>query len=141
MVNIAAYLDDLVPQIENISGIRCTLDCEPVVVTGKLAADIGILINELVANAAKHAYGGSGEGSVEIRCTRDGTEGLIVSVRDHGPGYHPGSDNGEKSLGMMTVYTLVKQHHGGCEVVNNGGAEFRIYLPLAAVPSSADQAF
>jgi signal transduction histidine kinase len=42
---------------------------------------------------------------------------------------------------MMTVYTLVKQHHGGCEVVNNGGAEFRIYLPLAAVPSSADQAF
>jgi two-component sensor histidine kinase len=139
VLNLAAYLDDIVPQIEKITGVRCTLDRDPVFVAGRLASDIGVLVNEMVTNAAKHAYGDRSDGNVQISCVRDGADGLTLSVRDHGPGFRPDGDDKGKSLGMLVIHTLVKQHGGRFEVVNDGGAEMRVFLPSAIVSTSADQ--
>jgi two-component sensor histidine kinase len=139
MTEIAAYLKEIVPQIESLTDMRCTLDCDPACVDGRLAADIGILINELVTNAAKHAYNGSAQGTVKIACVRDGADGLMLSVRDHGPGFYAAVDEKKGSLGMLVINTLVKQHRGKLEIVNDGGAEFRVFLPSAVISPSAHQ--
>jgi two-component sensor histidine kinase len=63
----------------------------------------------------------------------------MLSVRDHGPGFHAAVEKKNGSLGMLVIHTLVKQHGGRLEVVNDGGAEFRVFLPSAVVSPSADQ--
>jgi two-component system, sensor histidine kinase PdtaS len=139
MMELAAYLKEIVPQIESLTDTSCALDCDPAFVDARLASDIGILINELVTNAAKHAYDGSARGTVEVACVRDGADGLMLSVRDHGSGFHADIDEKNGSLGMLVIHTLVKQHNGRLEVVNDGGAEFRVFLPSAIVSASAEQ--
>jgi two-component sensor histidine kinase len=86
---------------------------------------IGLLVNELVTNAAKH-----GAGSIDVTYRADkGGRQLIVC--DEGPGLALDFDpNGNRSsLGMRIVATLVKQLYGTLTVGNrpNGnGACFKV---------------
>jgi len=132
MIDLAAYLDEIVPEIGAATGIHCLLDRDAIRVPPKLANDIGVLVNELVTNAAKHAYGGK-HGIAEITCVKDGADGLMVSARDRGPGMATDNIETMQSLGMTIVRTLVKQNGGRFEIVNAGGTEFRIYFPVRSL--------
>jgi two-component sensor histidine kinase len=69
---------------------------------------IGLLVNELVTNAAKH-----GAGSIEVTYTA-ANGGHRLDVRDEGPGLPPDFDPDEDrtSLGMRIISLLVKQLGG-----------------------------
>ena len=47
-----------------------------------------LILDELVANIATHAYGGHGEGRIEIVASYDGAS-VCVTLRDHGPPFDP----------------------------------------------------
>ena len=69
---------------------------------------IGLLVNELVTNAAKH-----GAGRIDVSyTTKNGTHTLVVC--DEGPGLAPDFDpDGDRpSLGMRIVTSLVRQLNG-----------------------------
>ena len=85
---------------------------------------IGLLINELVTNAAKH-----GAGKIDVIYTVEGDR-RELSVCDQGPGVPANFDPiGSGGLGMKVVGVLAKQLGGALEVLSNPngqGACFRL---------------
>ncbi len=69
----------------------------------KRAVYIGLIINELVSNAFKHAF--DGEGKIEIRLYREEEDKIILILRDNGKGFIKKSN--ASSLGLMLMEILV----------------------------------
>ncbi|PZU69332.1 histidine kinase dimerization/phosphoacceptor domain -containing protein [Sphingobium sp.] len=89
---------------------------------------IGLIINELVTNAAKH-----GAGRICVSCRlHDGQH--VLTVADEGEGLPPGFDLAQqsRSLGMKVVTTLAGQLRGSVTARNSTdghGAVFRVAFP------------
>ena len=127
-IDLGALLVDLCKtlavQLENID-IRCS--AEKIEVAADNAASFALLVTELVTNAAKHAYDARG-GVVHVRLTNDGAHRLL-EISDNGVGVGPNfsiESAGEESLGMNLIQALTQSLAGTVEVVNEGGAIFRI---------------
>ena len=95
------------------------------------AVPCGLIVNELVSNAYKHAFndGRSGQVGVRLSCQRNKA---VLEISDNGPGL-PHTDlkaYEETSLGMQLVGALVHQVHGNLEVNNEGGTLFRLRFKL-----------
>ena len=93
-----------------------------------VAVPVGLIINELLSNALKHAFRGRDEGKIEVSLTAsdDGRGNLTVS--DDGAGLPRGFDITEsKTLGLRLVKILTEdQLQGTLEVTGEGGATFKI---------------
>ena len=89
---------------------------------------IGLLVSELVTNAAKH-----GNGLIEVSFDAAGGRHRIV-VRDDGNGLPPGFDpQAGQGLGMKVIHSLVGQLHGSLTAGSNAigrGARFEIVFPV-----------
>ncbi|NEO59834.1 MAG: PAS domain S-box protein [Moorea sp. SIO4G2] len=92
------------------------------------AITCGLIINELVSNALKHAFPeeDGGEIIVDFKCCEDNYFELIVS--DNGLGIREGIDlDNPKTLGLRLVHTLAtKQLKGEVELDTSHGVMFKI---------------
>jgi two-component sensor histidine kinase len=93
------------------------------------AIPAGLILNELVSNALKHAFPEGRGGEVNIHLRReDGT--IHVEVADNGAGLPAGLDlKKTKSLGLKIVDILTRQLKGSVEISSEGGASFRFSFP------------
>jgi len=88
----------------------------------KEAVYVGLIINELVSNALKHAYDEQG-GIIHVRLTVSG-QVYLLEVCDEGNGYNK-SERDEKNLGLSLVETLVEdQLEGSLEIDNTNGSHY-----------------
>jgi PAS domain S-box-containing protein len=91
------------------------------------AVPCGLIVNELVSNAMKHAFpnGRTGRLSVELRALPGGRYALEVA--DDGAGLPGDFDLGRKdSLGLQLVGDLAQQLHGTLAIGRDGGTTFTI---------------
>jgi two-component sensor histidine kinase len=96
---------------------------------------IGLLVNELVTNAAKH-----GNGLIEVTYTTDHRHHRIV-VCDEGDGLPPNFDPAAatKSLGMRVITSLAQQLGGTIEVGNRSdgnGSCISVCFPGGQLPTA-----
>jgi two-component sensor histidine kinase len=105
-------------------------EVESVKVTGAAAQQLGLLVNELAINAAKHAYPMGEPGDVTIQGWHEGGR-LRLSVADRGAGLPLGFDpmSGD-GLGLEIVRRILRQLDGALHVETDGGARFVLTLPL-----------
>ena len=98
------------------------------------AIPLGLLINELVTNAAKHAYPG-GSGEIEVSGERR-SDDLHVEVSDRGIGLPKDFDIDQPraSLGFKVIKSLLAQLDGHIEVASNEpkGVTVKLDVPLEA---------
>ena len=88
---------------------------------------LGLIINELIANAFKHAFPGDRAGTIRIRLRLLPEERFELIVKDDGVGFPPGLDIGKtESLGLQLVQMMSEQLDGTVELDGEGGAGFRI---------------
>lgn len=92
-----------------------------------IAIPCGLIINELVSNAIKHAFPGGKSGQLYINLQATQDHHLTLTVKDDGVGL-PADVNYQqaKSLGLILVNTLVKQLKGTIELNQQDGTEFKI---------------
>lgn len=95
------------------------------------AVPCGLIINELLSNALKHAFPAGRGGKVVLGLRAQGGK-MRLSVKDDGIGFPRGVDvTHPESLGLQLVNTLVAQIGGVLEVDRSNGTEFRIaFSPL-----------
>ena len=94
------------------------------------AIPCGLIINELVTNALKHAFPRDRVGEVMVALRVRG-EGLELVVRDNGAGL-PDETDGDRSpsLGVRLVQDLTYQLGGTLEVTRSGGTTWRMAFPV-----------
>ena len=99
-----------------------------------LAADtarsLGLVVNELVTNAFRHAFAADGPGTVWVECGRDTAGRLRLSVSDDGAGlpegFEPGAGGG---LGLRLVTATAKQLGATLDMGRDGGTHVTLALP------------
>jgi two-component sensor histidine kinase len=133
--NLAEYLKDLVEHIF----MSCNLNASPVAVTVdaprmRLEMDMlvpcGLIVNELVTNALKHAFSNGREGELTVIISREEKTDFLLVVRDNGTGLPENMDIwNTSSFGMRIVTSLVSQVGGSMDVLRDAGTEFRITIP------------
>ncbi len=87
----------------------------------------GLLINELLSNALKHAFpdGRDGEVSISMHAAEGG--GFSLSFSDNGIGFPAELGNRKRdSLGVTLINSLVKQLGGTMTVTTTGGTKYVI---------------
>jgi two-component sensor histidine kinase len=109
------------------SRIRRRVDAAKVHLDINRAIPCGLIINELVTNALKHAFPGDRGGEVLVRMRASVGDRHELTVKDNGVGLPEGFDLRQKgSLGFQIISDLVKQLDGSIEVRNDGGTEIVI---------------
>lgn len=112
------------------SKIRLDIEATDVTLPLDEAIPCGLILNELMTNAFKHAFPNQRQGTVKVRLVRDPSGQVELSVSDDGVGL--GLDFHEKrstSLGVKLVLTLVEQLDGRLEIRQQGGTCFSVCFP------------
>jgi two-component sensor histidine kinase len=109
--------------------VRLETEFEPLLVPHETGACIGIVVNELVTNACKHAFPDR-SGCIRVSARRDGQQAL-VAVADDGCGM-PGSARGRRGLGTRLVEAFVQRVSGRSDLqTSEAGTIHTIFVPLA----------
>jgi PAS domain S-box-containing protein len=96
------------------------------------AIPCGLILNELISNALKHAFSRDRHGELQIIIRETKNTEIEIVVRDNGGGLPDDVDiHQPRTVGLHLVNGLVKnQLDGQIEVRRDNGTEFRIKIPL-----------
>jgi two-component sensor histidine kinase len=130
------YAKSLAANIFRVSGVspentKLIAEFEGVALAVDKAIPCGLILNELITNALKHAFPNERRGTVCVHMGWAGPGELEILVSDDGIGINSGSNIPKSdSLGMQLVRTLVEQLDGHMEILHDGGTTFRITFPV-----------
>ncbi|HUX39509.1 MAG TPA: sensor histidine kinase [Rectinemataceae bacterium] len=126
----AAYLGDiaeaLADQYSHRDKVAVRKELQPLVLDASILMPLGIIANELVTNAYKHAFPGDRAGTIGLSLWREGEE-AVLRIEDDGVGTTLGMDG--RGFGRMVVEGLVGQIGGRIETSFKGGTRNLIRFP------------
>jgi PAS domain S-box-containing protein len=107
--------------------ITLTVDVGHLPLDIDMAIPCGLIVNELVSNALKHAFPDGRKGEISIRL-RSGDDGMIrLTVADNGTGLPPELDfRNTETLGLQLVNMLTRQLRGEIEMSGDHGTLWEI---------------
>ncbi len=133
-VDAATYLDelcrDLIASVQKEGDVPIALitDIESALLSTDRAIPIGLIVNELVANAVKYAFPGETKGTVVVTLKRAPGE-LHLTVADNGHGVDP--QRADSGVGGRLVEGFAQQLGGQVERESDSrGTTVRLILPL-----------
>ncbi len=138
-LDFPAFLTQLSGFIAGSTGLRCTTETDPISLSGEVAQQLGIVINELAMNAAKHAYRAGDPGPLRIDA-RETDGALRLTVADSGCGLRGALGQPAKGLGMTIVFAILRQLNATFDAADDRGAVITITVPLA-VPLRVSRSF
>jgi two-component sensor histidine kinase len=132
-LDLGAYLTDLCRDVDEVAA-TCQITAEVVPgieIATVRAISTALLVNELIANAAKHAYPEESSARVWVNLTKADENKIVISIRDEGIGLPSGFDlKSGKGLGMRIIGALAKQLDAEIQIqARHPGTEFRILMP------------
>ncbi|MDZ8188070.1 MAG: PAS domain S-box protein [Nostoc sp. ChiSLP02] len=138
-INLALYIRDLTISLFHsykISSNKIQLDLQLENATLDIETIIpcGLIINELISNALKHAFPGDREGEIQVKFFQSSESignlcrsSSTLIVKDNGIGLPNNINlNEAKTLGLNLIYGLVKQINATIEINSQQGTEFKI---------------
>ena len=132
-VPMREYLEELVATVlDSMSGpvVDRSVEIEPVDLPAKKAVAVGMIVNELITNAAKHAFSDSQPRRLEVSL-RTGPQMAVLRVSNSGiPLPSDFSMEGTSSLGFQLVSGLADQLSGTLRVEREPMTEFVLTFPV-----------
>jgi two-component sensor histidine kinase len=138
-VSLAAYIKDLARNLFNVYDlesrqVELKVDADGTTLGLDQAVPCGLVLNELMINTLKHAFGYGASGELRVR-VRQEPEGVIqLSVADNGIGLPPGFTVGESmGMGLYLVKSLAEnQLQGSFDLDSHHGVRVCITFPRDA---------
>ncbi|MFW6296829.1 MAG: histidine kinase dimerization/phosphoacceptor domain -containing protein, partial [Halothece sp.] len=129
-IDFGEYIKALVDKLfesYNITNNRISLETEvdSIFLNIETANPCGLIVNELISNAFKHAFPDGRQGRILLHLSQD-SEGIItLVVKDNGVGFSEELDITKlDSLGMELISTLTQQIKGNLEIKQDNGTTF-----------------
>ncbi|MDO9016134.1 MAG: PAS domain S-box protein [Deltaproteobacteria bacterium] len=138
-VDMQEYVDKLVVTLmrtygQTSSGARIVAAIERVHLPVDAAVPCGLIVNELVTNALKHAFVNAPDAArKEIRIEMRRVDGdMTLLVADNGPGFSGAVDPArDETMGLTLVRDLSAQLRGHAQFVTENGARCTVRFPVS----------
>ncbi len=134
-VSFAEYARDLAAHLRhsyagNAGPVDLAVDVEELSLDMDVSVPCGLLINELVSNALKHAFPQGRKGTVRLSLHRAGDGTLRLAVSDDGVGLPEGLDvRSPRTLGLRIVNILAAQIRATLEAGPGPGTTITLVFP------------
>ncbi|MGE3805155.1 MAG: histidine kinase dimerization/phosphoacceptor domain -containing protein [Gemmataceae bacterium] len=131
-IDVAEYLRTLTGQLAHslaleAQGITLDTQVDEVYLSVDTAIPCGLIVNELVSNALKHAFAKGSAGKVRVQLRAQGPREYELCVSDTGRGLPGPVDFRQvRSLGLQLVATLAEQLRGTIAAEAGNGTTFRV---------------
>ena len=114
MVNMTDYIQDLLKSLEKVykykkNFLKVEVSTEDLKLDGDTATHFGVLINELVTNAFKHAFKDNPEPVLGIILRKESLDTAYLEIRDNGKGLMSEiNPNKPNTFGMKVIRLMVE---------------------------------
>ena len=131
-INISEYISDLVESIASSYDfdkrrVLFVFKVESFTIAIDTLIPIGLIINELVTNALKHAFTKEQQGTIEILFKKSEDNKFHLCVKDDGIGIAKDINiDNVQTLGLKLVQILALQINGTLEIKNDHGSQICI---------------
>lgn len=131
-IDFGQYLKNLLTNLVlsygiNTEKIGIELNVKNTFLSIDIAIPCGLLINELISNALKHAFPGETTGKISIEMYSTDNVNFTLKIKDDGIGIPESIDfKNTDTLGMELITTLTSQLEGTIELNRSEGTEFII---------------
>ena len=138
-VAVAALIETLVEALRDGSAhggrVSVRADCDQLLLPVAKAVPVGLIVNEAVTNALKHAFAvGDGKGEVVITLRKSGPS-CALTISDDGCGFEKPGRSG--SLGMRLIRNLARQLRAKLAIDGSAGTTVRLEWAVAGEPEDA----
>lgn len=126
-IDFQTYLETLVSNIKNTfneNKVAIAIDTHGNTFDLDTAIPLGLIINEIVCNALKHAFPENMQGQIQIAIQKKETNFFELQIGDNGVGMQ--QDKKTNSIGLELVSLLVLQLRGKMEKINKTGTYYNI---------------
>jgi len=138
-VNFQPYISRLLEHLVATCGedgedsrINISYDIPDSILPMSKAVPLGLVINELTANALKYGFPDQREGIITVVLEGIDSPTATLKVSDNGVGLPDGFDvSAERGLGLKIVGSLARQVGGRLEFAQSETTEFRVVFPMA----------
>ncbi len=133
-VDLVATLRNFIDQFSSSLAPHLTLIFDPAPhahrnIEARKAAQLNLLLNELLTNATQHAFPGDTPGT--IRVSLASRERLIrLTVADNGVGMPPTEEGGRERVGTVLATQFIDELGGEWQTESSDGVRHEITVPL-----------
>ncbi|WP_374950101.1 sensor histidine kinase [Mucilaginibacter sp.] len=134
-VDMNTYIKDLVTYLSDSfcttqKGIHIKQVMDPFVMELEQAIPIGLILNEGITNAIKHAFD-NGTGQITIRLILYENNQVLLTLSDNGKGMSPNfSLDQTNTFGMEMMKALCRQLNGSFQIENRNGVTMSVSFRL-----------
>ena len=131
-IDLSTYMKALLDNIRTSYGDSVVIESQvqPLIVDRDSALPLGLIVNEVITNAMKHAFTATTNGHVDVSIMRLNAETGELRISDNGPGYVPSKE--DRGMGSRLIRALVRQLGNDYGYSKENGTTFHMRFPLSA---------
>lgn len=134
-VDIKEYITELIQYLVYSYGyhernFKLDLEIREISIDVDKAIPLGLILNELISNAFKHAYENHPNPELRINLEYLGIHELNIRIKDNGGGLPVADGKRRKTFGMKIVSTLIKELKGSLNVKSENGTTYELHIPI-----------
>ncbi len=140
-IDLGVYLSQIaaaVMRTHAVEGVRLDLKVDSYPVSLNVAMPTGLVVNELLTNALKHAFKGRDGGTITLQSLAD-DKGCRVVIADDGVGLPEGASWPQRGkLGALIAQSLRDNAKARLEVTSSPGAGMRVNILFTRAASAPE---
>lgn len=134
-VDIKEYITELIQYLVYSYGyheknFKLDLEIKEISIDVDKAIPLGLILNELISNAFKHAFENQPNPRLVINLQYPENHELNICIQDNGAGMPTVDEKQRKTFGMKIVTTLIKELKGSLNVKNENGTTYNLQIPI-----------
>lgn len=130
-VSVDQYLRRLIDDLRDgsSSDVEVEVEIEPLLVDRDQALPLGLLVNEIVSNAFKHAFQSASSGRIKISLSAVSDREARLAISDNGRGFN--ASTAPKNMGSKLVAAFASQLNGETTTKSSKrGTTFTLTFPI-----------